>query len=165
MKITFRQRFDLLALVAAVLFCADAAVAEITLVATASRATSDVTIDAAPVAIFFDATGTTCESEDGCLDANWNAFRVLDYRWTFGDDSTAVWQYSGQPKDVAIGPIAMHVYENPGTYTVTLTVTSSVVPVTRSWTKTSSSLPFRSGSIPPSPSMSTMLVASDWKAI
>lgn len=72
----------------------------------------------APLSVFFDASQTTA---NGVSDT----FEALDYKWNFDDTSSGTWQYSGQSKNVAIGPEADHVFEQPGDYTVTLTVTRS----------------------------------------
>lgn len=85
------------------------------IVANASR-TSGV----APLAVFFDATGTTNPSVTS------RPFHDLEYRWNFGDTSAPMWTRGSRPnvssKNAATGPLAAHVYENPGTYTATLTV-------------------------------------------
>src|SRR5688572_27680649 len=72
----------------------------------------------APLAVFFDATGTTA---DGVT----NPFHTLGYQWNFGD-AAATWATTGAPKNLATGPVAAHVFDNPGTYTVSLTVTNGV---------------------------------------
>ena len=68
------------------------------------------------MAVFFDATGTTGAT---------NPFHDLGYQWNFGD-ATANWDTSGSSKNLATGGVAAHVFESPGTYTVTLTVTNGV---------------------------------------
>jgi len=69
----------------------------------------------APLAVFFDATGTTCK---GCGDP----FHDLHYAWSFGDGA-ATWATSGRPRQRAYGPTAAHVFEQPGSYAVELQVT------------------------------------------
>ncbi len=69
----------------------------------------------APLAVHFDATGTTSTRTD-------YPFHELDYSWHFGDVAEGTWQYSGLGRNVDQGPLAGHVYEQPGVYTVTLTV-------------------------------------------
>jgi len=55
-------------------------------------------------------------------------FHDVEYRWNFGDTAnpTATWNYGSNPgmnlKNEATGPIAAHVYEEPGIYTVTCTI-------------------------------------------
>jgi PKD repeat protein len=71
----------------------------------------------APLAVFFDATGTTCQ---GCGDP----FHDLHYEWSFGDAANgAKWALTGRSKNLAFGPTSAHVFEQPGSYTVTLKVT------------------------------------------
>jgi hypothetical protein len=73
----------------------------------------------APLAVFFDASGTT----DVGVTAR--PFHDLEYTWDFGDPTADTWAYGAQPgvssKNSATGPVAAHVFEQPGTYTVTLT--------------------------------------------
>lgn len=62
----------------------------------------------APLAVLFDATGTTGSTD---------AFHKLTYQFSFGDDRGLNWAVSGAPKNVQNGgPIAAHVYDLPGTY-------------------------------------------------
>lgn len=72
----------------------------------------------APLSVFFDASGTT--------DAGFSRpFHELEYTWSFGDATAGTWAYGAKPgssKNAATGPVASHVFETPGTYTVTLTV-------------------------------------------
>jgi hypothetical protein len=72
-----------------------------------------------PLAVFFDASGTTSTQTS-------NPFHEVYYSWNFGDSNgNAAWTYGTRTgsgsKNVAYGPLASHVFENPGTYTVTLT--------------------------------------------
>ncbi len=53
------------------------------------------------------------------------AFHVLDYTWDFGDPSSGLWGTTSLPKNSAKGPVAAHVFDNPGTYRVRLTVRDS----------------------------------------
>lgn len=74
----------------------------------------------APLAVFFDATNTTDMVVTG------RPFHDLEYRWDFGDSAGgATWANGAQPgvssKNTATGPVTSHVFETPGTYTVTLT--------------------------------------------
>ncbi|MGD2167371.1 MAG: PKD domain-containing protein [Gammaproteobacteria bacterium] len=70
----------------------------------------------APLPVFFDATGTT--DTDSAVDT----FRELGYRFEFDDSSAGDWAYSGLPKNEQIGgPLAAHVFENPGVYVVRMT--------------------------------------------
>ena len=90
----------------------------ITLALNASRLTG-----VAPLAITFDAIGTTASSTS-------LPFHEIKYSWNFGETANnpaynATWSYGTRPgansKDVAFGPVAAHVFEAPGTYTVSLT--------------------------------------------
>ena len=73
----------------------------------------------APLAVFFDASGTTD------IGVTTRPFHDLEYTWSFGDPSSGTWASGAQPgvssKNSATGPVAAHVFETPGTYTVTLT--------------------------------------------
>lgn len=72
----------------------------------------------APLSVFLDASETT--------DAGFSRpFHELEYTWNFGDATAGTWAYGAKPgssKNTATGPVAAHVFETPGTYTVTLTV-------------------------------------------
>lgn len=72
----------------------------------------------APLAVYFDAKGTTCSG--GC-----DSFHDLHYVWDFDDDPEAVWAITGKPKNIAYGPISAHVFDAAGTYTVSVTITSA----------------------------------------
>jgi PKD repeat protein len=69
----------------------------------------------APLAVFFDASTTTAGGVA-------RPFHDLDYTWSFGDPSAGTWAVSGQSRDADHGPLAAHVFERPGSYTVTLNV-------------------------------------------
>lgn len=69
----------------------------------------------APLAVHFDASETTSTETT-------RPFHDLHYAWEFGDPNSGTWKVSGRSKNRDTGPIAAHVYERPGTYTVTLTV-------------------------------------------
>ena len=70
----------------------------------------------APLAVTFDATGTTSLSTS-------RPFHELHYRWDYGDPGSGVWSTSRKSKNQDTGAIGGHVFETPGNYTVTLTVT------------------------------------------
>jgi hypothetical protein len=72
----------------------------------------------APLAVFFDASSTTAG-----LAAR--PFHDLEFRWHFGEAALPNWTYGrpGANKNVAMGPLAAHVFETPGTYNVCVTVT------------------------------------------
>jgi hypothetical protein len=80
----------------------------------------------APLAVFFDATGTVATA------APVRPFHDLEYRWNFGDAGSGSWgdKTTGSngtgvnvSRNSATGPVAAHVYETPGTYTVTAVIT------------------------------------------
>lgn len=84
----------------------------------------------APLAVFFDATASTSSNPI-------RPFHELEYRWAF--DSTGVapttfWatgsRAGASAKNVAMGPIAAHVFEVPGTYTIALSITDGTSTVT-----------------------------------
>lgn len=92
----------------------------------------------APQALFFDATATSCSaSECGAVESANNSFRSLQYTWDFGDPGNGNWTEGaaaledGQDKNIEYGPIAFHVYDSDGTYTVTLTVTDGTTTVVK----------------------------------
>ncbi len=67
----------------------------------------------APLAVQFDAIGTTHDDSD--LDT----FRELGYHFYFDDPTSGTWKHSGKSKNSQVGgPISAHVFEKPGTYTV-----------------------------------------------
>jgi len=89
------------------------AVGEITPVITVSRSTG-----VAPLAVTFDALGTTAPALTSL------PFSEIYYAWTFGDPAGgATWAYGTNPggnlKNEANGPVAAHVFETDGSYTVT----------------------------------------------
>lgn len=74
----------------------------------------------APLSVFFDASATT----DSAVTAR--PFNDIEYTWSFGDPASGTWANGAQPgvssKNSATGPVAAHVFETPGSYTVSLTV-------------------------------------------
>lgn len=72
----------------------------------------------APCAIQFDASTSSHSSPD--IDA----FTDLEYLWDFGDTAAGNWSIGALrgPRNEAIGPLASHVFERPGSYTVRLRV-------------------------------------------
>lgn len=75
----------------------------------------------APLAVFFDATDT--------LDtATTQPIKNCHFQWTFDDPNSGVWingALPGRSKNKHQGFVAAHTFENPGTYTITLKVTSA----------------------------------------
>jgi hypothetical protein len=67
----------------------------------------------APLAVFFDATGST-DTTSGI-----DTFRQLGYAFSFGDPNSGNWAISGEPKGSQRGgPLAAHVFDTPGSYVV-----------------------------------------------
>jgi hypothetical protein len=76
----------------------------------------------APCAVHFDAIGN---GDDETTDPDFDReFHSLYFQWEFGDPGAGTWSVSGESKNAAIGAVAGHLYENPGTYTVRLVVTN-----------------------------------------
>lgn len=68
----------------------------------------------APLAVMFDATGTTAPT-------GLDTFREIIYAFDFGDEKGQTWELSGKPRNQQTGgPLAAHVFDTPGTYTVRL---------------------------------------------
>jgi len=85
----------------------------------------------APLAVFFDATYTSSTGTS-------KPYHELHYAWNFGDSKAGNWKYGNQHsknKNLTTGPVAAHVFETPGTYTVKLT-TKGLDGATGSYTKT-----------------------------
>lgn len=83
----------------------------------------------APLAVFFDAKATTATSTT-------QPFHELAYAWNFGDSAGGATWANGtgfnDSKNIAHGPIAAHVFETPGTYTIALAVTDGTNTVSNS---------------------------------
>lgn len=71
----------------------------------------------APLSVFFDATGTTGLTDNGFF-ANSAAYMDATFAWNFDADGTDV----GAKYRTASGFLVAHVFENPGTYKVSLDV-------------------------------------------
>lgn len=84
----------------------------------AGAMTASRTSGVAPLGVSFsaEAEATTSASKP---------FHDRLYVWDFGDANGDVWALSGKSKNAAQGPVTAHVFEEPGTYTVTLTVSDS----------------------------------------
>jgi len=76
------------------------------------------TTGVAPLAITFDALATTAPLLTAL------PFSEIHYEWRFGDDRGTFWSYGanagGNNKNIAFGPVAAHVFETSGTFTVEL---------------------------------------------
>ena len=101
------------------------------LVVTNRAADSDTGV--APFSVQFDASGTTSINTT-------RPFHELYHSWNFGDEDTVTWGYGTQAgvakKNRASGPIAAHVYETPGTYTVNYTAIDPLTGQAATATKT-----------------------------
>jgi hypothetical protein len=82
----------------------------------------------APLAVFFDASDTTDTT------FTTRPFHELEYKWAFGDAASGIWTTGSQrgvnSRNAATGPVAAHVFETPGTYTVTLSIYNGTDTVT-----------------------------------
>lgn len=103
--------------------------------------TAHRTSGVAPLAVFFDAVDTNTPS-DPLSPFVWRSgvYQPADYEgtyytWNFGDPGAGSWSTTGGSRNTATGYTAAHVYETPGTYTATLTVTDSSG-VSRTYTQT-----------------------------
>ena len=81
------------------------------------------TAGVAPLSVFFDATGTTAPTLTP------RPFHDIEYQWNFGDPLGSpvlgtTWSTGSRAgsssRNLAKGPVTAHVFERPGTYTVTL---------------------------------------------
>lgn len=102
----------------------------------AAAAIPSRTSGVAPLYVFFDATGTTST-------ATTQPFHDVDYRWTFGETTgpgIGTWSTGSRAgmrsRNAAYGPCAGHVFETPGTYTITVSAWYAGVAVTRDITIT-----------------------------
>jgi len=83
----------------------------------------DVVIEAsvssgvAPLVVFFDASGSTAV-------VSARPFHELSFAWDFDDPAAGTWATSGRNKNLALGPVAAHVFDTPGSYTVQLRVSA-----------------------------------------
>lgn len=76
------------------------------------------TTGVAPLAVHFFADFVGSASGDERIDR----FHHYDYTWDFGDTGSGAWGTTGKSRNTAKGPVAVHVYETPGDYAITLTV-------------------------------------------
>lgn len=87
-------------------------------ITTATTGIASRTTGTAPMAVFFDATGTTNS-------LGVDSFHDCFYFWHFGDDGAAMWSYGtgggGYTKNQARGAVAAHVFETAGTKTARVT--------------------------------------------
>ena len=92
--------------------------------------TAHRTSGVAPLAVFFDAVDTTPSGTASPFRWTSGVYQPADYEgtlyaWDFGDPSSGSWTLTGNSRNTATGYTAAHVYENPGTYSATLTLTDT----------------------------------------
>ena len=83
----------------------------------------------APLAVFFDASGTTSSVTS-------RPFHDIEYQWDFGDTASGNWTTGSRAgtssRNAASGPVAAHVFESPGTYNVVVTALDGTNTASRS---------------------------------
>jgi hypothetical protein len=127
----------------------------------------------APLAVHVSAVGTTATGIT-------NPFHELSYQWDFGDAGAGDYAYGAhKDKNAPIGPIAAYVYETPGEYEITVTVSSGTgseqsAPITITVDDpdvvfaTTNTICVRSeatGDFTGAPSGSTQVTQADWPTI
>jgi PKD repeat protein len=99
--------------------------------------TANRTSGVAPLGVFFDAVDTTTPMwVSGVVQPSGTNYAVLRYEWDFGDPNSGNWTTTGKNRNVATGYTAAHVYETPGTYVATLTVTNPATNATFTYGQT-----------------------------
>lgn len=74
----------------------------------------------APLYVHVTASAGMVSSSSGNM-----PFHDYEYSWNFGDATSGTWGTSDRSKNTDKGPVAAHVYDSAGTYTITLTVRNS----------------------------------------
>lgn len=83
--------------------------------AVTAQITASRTTGPAPLAVMFDAGGTTTTV------AGTDVFRQLTYSFNFGDERGQNWTLTSKPKNTQVGgPLAAHVFDVAGTYVVSV---------------------------------------------
>lgn len=83
----------------------------------------------APLGVHFDATAID-------VPATTQPFFNAAYSWDFGDPGSGTWGFGNQEsRNTAFGPIAAHVYENPGSYAVTVSIRASDGQIVRGFSR------------------------------
>lgn len=77
----------------------------------------------APLAVTFDAVG----SASGVVQPSGELpdYSSFSYEWNFGDPGSGRWAHNDKEKNVSTGWVATHVFETPGSYRVSLRVTTA----------------------------------------
>ncbi len=102
------RHFSILSVLCALVLSAGVS-AQIRLVLTPSRSSG-----VAPLAVFFDASASTGLSG--------GRFSLAHFTWDFGDTPAGSWATTGKTKNSATGFLCAHVFERPGTFSVTVNV-------------------------------------------
>ncbi|HTF90346.1 MAG TPA: PKD domain-containing protein [Planctomycetota bacterium] len=88
-----------------------------------TMSTASRTTGVAPLLVVFDAVDTASPSwTSGVAQPANGDFGSFQHSWNFGDLSGGTWPFSGRPQNEDTGYVAAHVFEQPGTYEVTLHV-------------------------------------------
>jgi hypothetical protein len=88
--------------------------------------TASRTSGVAPLAVFFDAVDTSSPAWTSLVVQPADGdYASLSYGWDFGDPGSGTWSTTGKSKNESTGHLVAYVYENPGNYHVTLTVTDA----------------------------------------
>jgi hypothetical protein len=88
-----------------------------------SMTTASRTTGVAPLAVFFDAVDTASPAwSSGVIQPPDSDYASYHYTWDFDDSGSGTFATNGKNKNEATGYVAAHVFENSGTYTVTLTI-------------------------------------------
>jgi hypothetical protein len=80
------------------------------------------TTGVAPLAVHFFSTFVSGDEKS-------DRFHHYDYTWNFGDTGSGNWGTTGKSKNITKGAVAVHIYENPGVYNITLTIRNHSVVV------------------------------------
>ncbi len=98
----------------------------------APMTTASRTSGVAPLSVFFDCVDTTPSGvaspftwKSGVFQPPDGDHEGLTYAWDFGDPASGTWATTNRSRNTASGYTAAHVYENPGTYTVSLSITDA----------------------------------------
>lgn len=95
----------------------------------APMTTANRSAGVAPLSVFFDAVDSVPQGAaapfswvSGVYQPTDGDYEGVSYLWDFGDGGAGVWSTTGVSRNTATGFTAAHVFETPGSYTVSLTV-------------------------------------------